>query len=78
MLVPKATSHLNGLPVPRQDNVRLPGEVFPVKSEAKAEGMDETPHDHFGLGVFALDERHLGAPGRICHAPFESASTWPG
>ena len=78
MSVPEAAPYFDDLSVSGQHDIRRSRQVFSVKPEAVAKGMDQTADDQLGFGVLASDQRHLGAAGTSCHGPLDSASTCPG
>lgn len=49
--MPKTTVHKDHELVPWENNVWLAWEVFPVKSEAVAEGMEGLPNPNFRAGI---------------------------
>ena len=45
----------------RQDHIRLPGEVFPMKPETVPECVQGFPYGDLGSGVLAANPRHVPA-----------------
>ena len=70
--VPEAAVYKDDGPVLAQDNVGGAGEPAHVDPVAVATRVQVTAHEHFGLGVFALDACHtsvsllFGHP--VCHS----------
>jgi hypothetical protein len=58
---------------PREDDVRGPWQITPVEAKSIAEAVDQSAHDHFGLGVFRPYRRHgsrsLGFRQSFGHVP---------
>ena len=61
MPMPKTSVHENRLPPTRKDEVGRTGKALVVKPVPKAEAMDHSANDHFGLGVAVTDHRHASA-----------------
>lgn len=61
MAVPEAPSDLNHLAQTWQNNVGFSRQVLAVKSESITHRVDQSSNHQFGAGVFATNQRHLGA-----------------
>ena len=65
--VPEAAVYKDDGPVLAQDNVGGAGEPAHVDPVAIATRVQVTAHEHFGLGVFALDACHTSVSLLFCH-----------
>lgn len=50
-----------------EDQIRLARQVFHVQAVAEANAVKEPPYPHFGLGIAAMNARHIAATllGRV-------------
>lgn len=61
MPMPETAVNKNNGFVFRQDDVRFARQVFDVFSESVTGAVQHGAHQHLGLGIFALDLRHIPA-----------------
>lgn len=66
MAMPKTPMNKNTDPEPRQYNIRFSRQVFAMKPEPVAMGVQKAPDCHFRLGAFPFDaSHHAGSCGAV-------------
>ena len=59
MPMPETAPNLNNSPIFRKDNIRMPRQIFEMKTEAKSLFMEERAHNHFRPCIFTVDLAHI-------------------
>jgi hypothetical protein len=71
MLVPETAMYENHLFSRSKDQVRFPGQIFPVQPVPVTHAMHKSADTHFRLHVLRADSAHVGTTpfwrNRICH-----------
>ena len=63
MAMPEAAIGKDDRVIPWKDQIRLPGQLLLMKSEAEATGMQAFAQYQFGLCVASPDRSHIAAAG---------------